>query len=146
MKKSAILTTLLLLLSACSSTGMKNRDVISLVSDGIVQSEQFGLMWQQDDSKLFINSSDAQKYVENLTLGGFTDWRIPTKPESHNLYFSLDFGETMAKDLNMKMDRALWVKLDDGKMVPGSWDAGETCCIVRTFRKDTRARVRAVRP
>jgi len=146
MKKQAILIPLLLILSSCSNTGMKNRDAMSLVSDGIIQSEQFGLMWQQDDSKLFTNASEAQKYADNLILGGFSDWRIPTKAESHNLYFSLDFGKTMAKELHMKIDRSMWVKLDDGKMVPGSWDAGETCCIVRTFKKDTHARVRAVRP
>jgi hypothetical protein len=146
MNKTGILIFTLLVLSSCRNTGAENRDMISIVSEGIILSEQSGLMWQQDDSKLISNASDAQKYVNKLTLGGFSDWRIPTKAESHNLYFSLDFGESMANDLNVKMEHALWVRLDDGKMVPGSWDAGETCCIVRTFKKDIRARVRAVRP
>lgn len=146
MKKTTLLLFLILSISGCSTSGTGQKDAMLQVSDGIVQSEKFGLMWQQNESKLFSSAEAAQKYADNLTLGGFTDWRIPTKSESHNLYFSLDFGETMAKDLNMKMDRALWVQFTNGELVPGIWDSGEGCCIIRTFIKDKRARVRAVRP
>lgn len=147
MKKPVLLFSLLLSITACSSnSGTAARYTMSHASDGIVLSEKFDLMWQQKESRLFSSPEEAQQYADNLTLGGYTDWRIPTKAESHNLYFSLDFGETTAKDLNMKMDRSMWVEFKDGELVPGVWDAGDTCCIVRTFKKDRRARVRAVRP
>jgi hypothetical protein len=59
----------------------------------------------------------------------------------------LDFGEIKAKDLNMKMDRALLVKLDEGEMIAGVWDSCQICCVVRTFKKEIiHARFRAVRP
>lgn len=147
MTKLPLFFSLLLLLSGCSSpSGTLQRDIMVLVSDGIIQSQRSGLMWQQQESRLYTSPKDALHYAQELTLGGFTDWRIPTKVESHDLYFSLDFGESMAEDLDIKLDRALWVRFQDGELVPGVWDTGEGCCIIRVFKKDRRARVRAVRP
>jgi hypothetical protein len=133
-----------LALTACA--GNQTADTLTVDDKGIVRSEKFSLMWQQDKSKKFSSSSDAQKYVDALRLGGYSDWRIPTKAESHNLFFSLDFGSSNARELDMKMDGSIWVVMDKGALQAGAWDAGETCCIVRTFKKDDRGSVRAVRP
>ena len=48
----------------------------------------------------------------------------------------MDFGKSNAKDVQMKMDGFMWVMMDDGKLQAGAWDAGKTCYIVRTFKKD----------
>jgi len=58
----------------------------------------------------------------------------------------MDFGKSNAKDMDMKMDGSMWVVLENGQLQAGAWDAGETCCIVRTFKKDSKGGVRAVRP
>jgi len=133
-----------LALTACASN--QTADILTIDDNGIIISEKFNLMWQQDKSKLFSSALDAQKHVDKLRLGGYSDWRIPTKAESHNLFFSIDFGSSNAQDLNMKMDGSIWVVMDKGDLQAGAWDAGETCCIVRTFKEDGKGRVRAVRP
>lgn len=134
-------------LSACAGNNSSlSNDILTNKGDGTILSEKFQLQWQQDKSKRFASAKDVQEYVDKLNLGGYTDWRIPTKAESHNLFFSMDFGKSNAKDMEMKMDGSMWVIMDDGKLQAGAWDAGETCCIVRTFKKDSKGGVRAVRP
>ncbi len=134
-------------LSACAGNkAFLSNDTLIDNGDGTILSEKFNLQWQQKISKRFNSAEDAVEYVENLSLGGHSDWRIPSKAESHNLFFSMDFGKSNAKDMQMKMDRSMWVKLENGTLQAGTWDAGETCCIVRTFKKDSKGGVRAVRP
>ncbi len=147
MKTLVIAIALCASLSACAgnNTSLSNDTLINN-GDGTILSEKFKLQWQQNISKRFKNAEDAEKYVKSLSLGGHNDWRIPTKAESHNLFFSMDFGNSTAKEMEMKMDGSMWVMLDNGKLQAGAWDAGETCCIVRTFKKDGKGGVRAVRP
>jgi len=147
MRSSLVIVCLSVVLSACAgNNNTLSNDILTNKGDGTILSEKFQLLWQQDKSKRFTNAEDAQAFVNKLNLGGYTDWRIPTKAESHNLFFSMDFGKSNAKDMQMKMDGSMWVILDDGKLQAGAWDAGETCCIVRTFKKDSKGGVRAVRP
>ena len=147
MRYLAMAVLLTATLSACAGNNNSLSDDILLnKGDGTIFSEKFQLQWQQNISKRFRSADDAQNYVNNLTLGGYSDWRIPTKAESHNLFFSMDFGKSNAKDMDMKMDGSMWVVLDNDQLQAGAWDAGETCCIVRTFKKDSKGGVRAVRP
>lgn len=142
-----VLLVALLFVPACSmQNSALSHDTLINKGDGTVFSEQFQLQWQQKISKRFDSAEEAQEYVRNLSLGGHSDWRIPTKTESHNLFFSMDFGKSNPKKMGMHMDRSMWVTLADGSLQAGAWDAGETCCIVRTFKKDSRGGVRAVRP
>jgi hypothetical protein len=55
--------------------------------DGTVTDDNTGLMWQQvpHDGKLSYKA--AVEYVENLELGGYTDWRLPTMKESFSLAY-----------------------------------------------------------
>lgn len=117
MLRTLLLFFVLLSLTSCAGSDSSSKDTLTLRGDGVVYSEKFALMWQQDDSKRFSSAAEAQAYAEQLTLGGYDDWRIPTKAESHNLYFSMDFGETMVTDLGMKLDRSLWVQFADGTLV-----------------------------
>ena len=40
-----------------------------------------GLMWQRHTSEDRFNLEAAKKYAANLRLGGYEDWRVPTKDE-----------------------------------------------------------------
>ncbi len=39
------------------------------------------LMWQQEDDGILRNWYDAINYCENLSLGGYSDWRLPARKE-----------------------------------------------------------------
>lgn len=48
--------------------------------DGTISDNLNGLMWQREDD-VEKNYEDALEYCNNLTLGGFHDWRLPRKEE-----------------------------------------------------------------
>lgn len=62
---------------------------------GVVKDFKTGKMWTLLDSSIdydyqnygeCLNYVNAQKYVQALTVGGFTDWRIPQKSELLSIY------------------------------------------------------------
>ena len=147
-KFSKLLFILLTLMLSSCATGPEQTTQSSLliIQDGIIEAPEFGLMWQQRQSERFNESREAEEYVKELNLGNFNDWRIPTKEEFHNLFYSLDGSGKSAKKLGLYFDGPIWVKDKAGKTIAGSWDAAQTCCIIRIFRPGDNGRVRAVRP
>ena len=63
-------------------------DTKEIVTDNIT-----GLQWQDDAdaSSVTKNWSDAKTYCENLTLGGYSGWRLPT---IYELMFIIDHGRS----------------------------------------------------
>ncbi|CAN2042770.1 exported hypothetical protein [Candidatus Magnetomoraceae bacterium gMMP-15] len=55
-------------------------DNLVINGDGTVIDTKTGLMWQQATSDR-MNWKDALAYCENLTLGGYSDWRLPNIKE-----------------------------------------------------------------
>ena len=53
--------------------------------DGTVTDNNTGLMWQQTPPDHKMTYDEAVEYVESLTIGGYTDWRLPTIQESFTL-------------------------------------------------------------
>ncbi len=66
--------------------------------DGTVTDENTGLMWQQTPPSEKMTYDEALDYVENLELGGYKDWRLPTIKESFSLAH-LD-GRLVAQDIS----------------------------------------------
>ncbi len=54
-------------------------------SDGTVTDLNTGLMWQQTPDFERHNFYDAFDYVDELEIGGYTDWRLPTIKELYSL-------------------------------------------------------------
>ena len=54
-------------------------------SDGTVTDHSTGLMWQQADSGSGMDWEDALTYAENLTEGGYDDWRLPNIKELQSI-------------------------------------------------------------
>jgi PKD repeat protein len=55
-------------------------------TNNIIKDNVTGLFWQ-DDTKVQKNWSDAVSYCEDyLTLGGYSDWRLPSKKELATLF------------------------------------------------------------
>ncbi len=59
-------------------------------SDGTVLDVNTGLIWQQTPPLEGMTWAEAKEYCENLELGGYTDWRLPTLKE---LFSISDFSE-----------------------------------------------------
>ncbi|MBE0646405.1 MAG: DUF1566 domain-containing protein [Bacteroidales bacterium] len=49
--------------------------------DGTITDIVTGLIWAQNISSFTMEWSDASKYCDTLTTGGYTDWRMPTVKE-----------------------------------------------------------------
>ncbi len=45
-----------------------------------------GLMWARHDNGRDINWANADAYCKNYSVGGYTDWRLPTRDELKGLY------------------------------------------------------------
>jgi len=58
--------------------------------NGTVTDNNTGLMWQAIPTTEGFSWKDAKAYCENLELGGYDDWRLPTAKE---LYSISDFSE-----------------------------------------------------
>ena len=54
--------------------------------DGTVTDTKTGLMWAAKDNGNLINWPNALSYCQNYTVGGHTDWRMPTLSELASLY------------------------------------------------------------
>jgi len=59
---------------------------ISQESAEIWEDSETGLIWAVEDNGSDVNWSQAKTYCDNLTLGGHTDWRMPTLDELEGLY------------------------------------------------------------
>lgn len=54
-------------------------------NDGTVTDISSGLVWQQNDSGQGLFWTDALSYCEDLSLAGFTDWRLPNAKELQSI-------------------------------------------------------------
>ena len=67
--------------------------------DGTVKDNNTGLVWQQTPPKDKMSYDEAKEYVEELELGEYTDWRLPTIKESFSIAM-LD-GKLNAQDTSL---------------------------------------------
>jgi Protein of unknown function (DUF1566) len=66
---------------------------VSVANDVVYKDIETGLMWQIEDNGDDLSWAAAKDYCEQLTSGGFTDWRVPTQDELATLY-RLEAAET----------------------------------------------------
>jgi hypothetical protein len=70
------------------------------VGDGTVTDEKAGLMWTQNANIMDtdgVSWDDAITYCNELRLGGYDDWRLPTPDE---LYTQISYHYQMVRDPN----------------------------------------------
>jgi hypothetical protein len=63
------------------AAGAPNPESYAINGDGTVTDKVTGLTWQQTPPPTTYTWSAAVDYCTTLTLGGYTDWRLPTKIE-----------------------------------------------------------------
>ncbi len=66
-------------------------------NDGTITDLNTGLMWQKTPDNNRYNFYDAFKYVDDLEIGGYTDWRLPTIKELYSILNSN--GELIPQNL-----------------------------------------------
>lgn len=63
--------------------------------NGIMADNLTGLMWEQNTDATVKTWADALEYAKDLTLGGYSDWRLPNKNELRSL---LNYEEDVVAD------------------------------------------------
>ena len=53
--------------------------------DGTISDLATGLMWQKADDGKGRNWQEALRYAEDMTLAGYSDWRLPNQKELHSI-------------------------------------------------------------
>lgn len=83
-KWSLLVAMLSLFLYQISSAG-ENRFSLQPEKNLLLDTET-GLMWPLQDNGSDISWSAGKEYCESFSLGGFSDWRMPTQEELASLY------------------------------------------------------------
>jgi hypothetical protein len=84
---------------------VKNDTAAVVTTDSFVVDSETNLMWAKGHNGANINWNNAVKYCENLVLGGFNDWRLPSRldlkatndsdiPESDRIWKAIQVKET----------------------------------------------------
>jgi len=136
----------LLLLTGCAATGTQGKTTFIDLHNGIFQVPGSNLMWQQERSPVFASKEEAVDYVKNLTLGGFTDWRLPTPDEVLALHNVVDFGKAKEGDSDIYLAGNYWCAVSGDEITAGSWQDGVACELTRSYKPNFSGHVRAVRP
>lgn len=139
----ALLLALIFFAQGCSSKhpqAVRYQDL----GNGIIHDTVSGLMWQSKRSHTIKTLAEAQLYVKDLNLGGYTDWRLPTVNELYDLNYNFDLHRNGKCDLALK--GRYWSGEKDGEGMAGSWDISNQCDPERQYFSGTSGYVRAVRP
>lgn len=67
------------------------------IREGAVMDNDTGLMWERKGSPNPMNHQDAIKYCEDLSLGGYSDWRLPSISELKTLILGCQSGTEACK-------------------------------------------------
>jgi len=65
--------------------------------NGIINDNVTGFVWQKEDDNAIRGWDTASAYCDNLTLGGYTDWRMPTINELMSI---IDYSGTGGAAIN----------------------------------------------
>src|SRR6185369_10517603 len=74
------------------TSGLPNPHSYDLTSTSVAKDNVTGLSWQRN-YRGFVTFSQALDYCETLELGGFSDWRMPTRIELASL---IDYSRAQA--------------------------------------------------
>ncbi|MBP1840648.1 DUF1566 domain-containing protein [Formosa algae] len=84
--------------------------------DGTVTDNVTGLMWAQDQSEQSKGWEESFTYTDSLTLGGYSDWRMPTIKELWSIrdqsvgwpYVNTDYFHLVSEDGKEQREQHTW--------------------------------------
>ena len=114
-------------------------------ANGTVTDTTTGLMWAAKDNGEDISWHDAKRYCENLTLGGYSNWRLPTQNELESLY-KARVTTYMGNDTGIirLTDRCPWASKFDGSYA-SQFDFGNGIRVRYYLSESSYGRVLSVR-
>jgi len=78
------------------------------IKDDVVIDEKTGLMWQRERADNTMNHANAIEYCENLSLGGYSDWRLPSISELKTLIVGCQSGTDACKVSDDCLSSSCW--------------------------------------
>jgi len=82
-------------------------------SAGTWKDDATGLLWSVKDNGSDTNWVQASNYCTNLALGGYKDWRLPTRAELETLYNKRQSKEFKAKNPIELKGESMWAESTD---------------------------------
>ena len=113
----------------------------------VVIDRENGLMWQDDSKAASVKASwhEALKQCETLNLGGYSDWRLPTRDELDSLADESRFKHGIYPQFDNVGSGGYWSSTEDHAHKGRSWMTLYTCGGGFWYGKGTRGYVRCVR-
>ena len=112
----------------------KSFTVAGTTEQPVINDRNTGLGWQKSTRTVGATWSDAYNYCENLTYGGYSDWRMPTIKEFDTIldlgkrtgadpnYFSNPAGTFWVDNKNETADKLWYIYLQTVKSWPVSYN------------------------
>ena len=125
----------------------KGKEGLRQTQDGLIcQEMRSGKMWQVQKKGEFSSLPEAEHYAADLQLGGYDDWRLPTKEELFNL--SCMFFWKRNNDCLMNRKGEYWTVSQKHEASLGHWEIDFACGPEYHYIKAIQPKgfVRAVRP
>ena len=125
----------------------KEPDETGNSADGCIIDTSTGLMWQKEDDGVERNFRDAIQYCDELSLGGYTDWRLPTADELKTIFDPYSETKHSSPFINAKPERywSITIIFDPGAASPIAYTLDFASGSQTTYFQSYEYYVRAVR-
>ena len=142
----------LLFLGGCAPTanrsqayksGLIDGQRLVAMGNGVCRDNKTGRMWQVGTSRNLDSLPKAQDYADQLSIGGYDDWRLPTVSELYELYLIFDLHQN--GDCRLEVEGTYWSDEPDLQGRVGTWELDDNCDAERQYIPKNRGKVRAVR-
>lgn len=129
-----------------SSNDNRNGRLFLVEGEMVCQEVKTNMMWQFSKEGPFASLEEADRYAAELNLGGYDDWRLPTKSELFDLFY-MHYWKNDG-DCVMNHRGEYWAVSRDQESSLGHWEDDLLCGpefnFVDAIKED--GFVRAVRP
>jgi hypothetical protein len=126
-----------------------NTQFYSDLGNGIIRDNVTGLEWQQATAPGIYNWEQANTYCDSLTLGGYSDWRLPTIKELSQLVDSSRYAHPKINTTNFPdtqtNNNMYWSSTVEAINAYNAWGVSFSAAAAYGNSKSSGSYVRAVR-
>jgi hypothetical protein len=113
--------------------------------NGTVTDNNTLLVWQREDDNTLRTWNDASTYCSNLTLGGYSDWRLPMAKELQSIVHYDEFGPSINATYFPGTEYYYWSSTVYAGNTDDAWDVDFGYGNVGSYDKSDSDYVRCVR-